>query len=508
MHQISGRDVLIGGLAAMALFLVVTILKRPPAASTDFLDKPLVHLSEQDHLTGRDALSGGVFVCGASGSGKSSGSTKTFLDAMIGHRFPDGRPAFGLLGLLAKPEERQVWMELCLKHGRLDDVFVMAPGSGVRLNVLDTGKTVREMTRILMTIADSLRGVDGDGERQQKFWARGTERLIQYTIEIVQAAYGTVTPDALQRFLSGMATTPGQTENAEWRQAFHYQTIEKAWENARSMPEDRQQDIKTAVEHFLNALPALANETRSGFVAGADNILTVFNSPIVRSLCGSDSTISPDLTLQSKILLVDLPPSEFGDEGSFVNAAQKFVVQRRVLARKAMPGDSLHCIVADECHRFLNSFDATYTAESRSHLGMSLMVTQNLPSCYRALGGSKNAEYQVQEIIGNLTTKIIHALSCTTTATWASKLVGETMHTDISGNSRAGRDMFDALMGSKEQSTGFHTNVRSTLVGHEFTTNLRVGGPPDYVVDSFVIRNGVPFNATGDNWCRATWTQR
>ena len=77
------------------------------------LDHPLVKFSidnKQDWWTIRDAVRG-VQIFGGIGSGKSSGSGRTFAKAFL-------KNGFGGLVLCAKPDERQNWEQLAKEAGR------------------------------------------------------------------------------------------------------------------------------------------------------------------------------------------------------------------------------------------------------------------------------------------------------------------------------------------------------------------------------------------------------
>ncbi len=64
-----------------------------------------------------------------------------------------------------------------------------------------------------------------------------------------------------------------------------------------------------------------------------------------------------------------MAPAEWGDSGALIAAGWKYLVQRRILRRRAEPGDNVVVIWADEYAQFANSYDAQYLSQCRSHLG-------------------------------------------------------------------------------------------------------------------------------------------
>ena len=94
------------------------------------LSSPLVRLTPTDTLTLRDAFEG-IHIFGGLGSGKTSGSGRTFARAFL-------KAGFGGLVLTAKPDEPDAWEQYCKETGRGDSFIRFGPGHDEwRFNFVD-----------------------------------------------------------------------------------------------------------------------------------------------------------------------------------------------------------------------------------------------------------------------------------------------------------------------------------------------------------------------------------
>jgi hypothetical protein len=80
---------------------------------TGILDQVLLMWTDRDPFRIRDLLNGGVLVLGRAGSGKTSSSGRTLMQAIVNH------PRSGGLILCAKPEDAADIHSIFLKAGRI-----------------------------------------------------------------------------------------------------------------------------------------------------------------------------------------------------------------------------------------------------------------------------------------------------------------------------------------------------------------------------------------------------
>ena len=251
----------------------------------------------------------------------------------------------------------------------------------------------------------------------------------------------------------------------------------------------------------------MADKTRSSILAGVMGILHVFNTGIVRELVGTTTNVSPDVMAEGKWVLVNMAPAEWGDIGNFVNAGWKYLTQRRVLRRHAREGDCVNVIWCDEAHQFVNSHDAHYLAQCRSHLGCMVFLTQSLHSFYATLKG-QSGRNQADALLANFTTKVFHAIGDVQTAEYASGLVGKSLQTFIGGSMSPQADLWDEIMGHGQFTGNFNEHYECVLQPAVFMNGLRTGGKTNgYCCDAIVIRSGVPFSS-GANWIQVEFSQR
>src|SRR5580658_223459 len=89
----------------------------------DILDRPILSLSDADHLRLRDLVEG-TLITGAPGSGKTSTSGKQLAFGLL------RTPGMGGLVLTAKAEETQNWIAYAKACGRERDLIVFNAESG------------------------------------------------------------------------------------------------------------------------------------------------------------------------------------------------------------------------------------------------------------------------------------------------------------------------------------------------------------------------------------------
>jgi hypothetical protein len=151
----------------------------------------LLALSKQDLWTLGDAYMG-TFICGGTGSGKSSGSGRT-----IAHSFL--RAGFGGLVLCNKPDEANAWRRYAKETGRLNSLIVLDGKGNKRFNFLDY-----ELARIdggsnktpfaldaLLKIYEAMQTADGT-KGDESFWKNSVRLLLSHSIDALYTAYGRI----------------------------------------------------------------------------------------------------------------------------------------------------------------------------------------------------------------------------------------------------------------------------------------------------------------------------
>lgn len=474
------------------------------------LDEELLHWARHEPFTVRDLLTS-VLILGRTGSGKTSSSGKLLGRAIVGHVGYMGHPRSCGLISAAKPEDVPMWQQIFADVGRSDDLLIFNVEGELRFNFLEEaarhGGTTREVSRCLMTIAETLHsGNSRSGGDEGGFWEREQERMLYNAVEVLKLGRVPIGAPQLQQFIVTGATTPQEVAEPAWRDGYHSQCIRAAYEAPKTRLE--QHDAQLAFDYWLKEAPRMADRTRSSINTGVLGLLHAFNTSLVRELVSTTTNVGPhDIVEGGKWVLVDVPPARYGVLGTLINTGWKYLLQRRVLKRCAEPGDRFVVIWCDEANQFLNEFDSVYLAQCRSHLGCLVYLAQSVHSFFSAMRGERGSS-QTSALLANFTYKLIHACGDAQTAEWASSLVGDSLETFYGGSSQPAEDLFDELMGYGGYSCSFSEQYEPVIRPHEFINGLRTGGPHnDHCCDAIVVRSGEPFRC-GKNWLQTVFSQR
>jgi hypothetical protein len=468
------------------------------------LDQVVMHLTKNDPVTLSDLLTS-FCIYGRSGSGKTSSSGSAILWAVISVLRNSG----GLI-TSAKRTDRDMVVRMFRAAGREDDLRIFSPANDLRCNFIDCemkdGAQTRNIVRCIMTIAESLRGGDtkssGDDGR---FFEREAERCIHHAVEVLRVARGHVDAPSIQKFISTAAYAPAQIASPAWQEEFHNQTLKAAFEKEKTRIE--QYDFELSKDYWLIEFPQMADKTRSGILAHVMGILFVYNNGIVRELVSTTTNISPDDILQGKWVFVDLAPSEHGDVGTFISCGWKYLLQRRILRRAAAAGDPPIIIWCDEAQLFVNSFDADFLSQCRSHLGCMCFLTQSLHSYYAAMPG-QTGKHQADALLTNFGHKIFHALGDEQSAEYAAGLIGKSLQTFVGASMAPLGSFYDEIAGRSQLTTSTSEHFEHILQPNRFMNGLRTGGRiNDLICDAIVVRSGRSF-ANGANWIQVPFRQR
>jgi hypothetical protein len=466
---------------------------RQEPVEAEPLDMTLLKWSPDDAFRVRDLVAGGVLILGRAGSGKTSGSGRALMRSIVGLRHSDGRPVMGGLINAAKPEEADEVRALFASVGRSDDLYVVNADAELRLDFIDyamrMGGDTREITNTITTIGEALRGGDNKGRGEDgDMWEQQNERMIYCAVEIVKHGLGRVTASDLQSFIANCCYEPRQLHSKEWKAGFHYQTLQAAFNATKS--EVEAQDVRIAAQYWLNEIVQMSPKTRSSIMVGVMQQLHCWGVGVVRSLT-QKTNISPDEILAGKWVLINMPPSKYGNSGLLINAGWRYLTQKAVLRRQAKPGDPVVVIWGDEAQNWVTSNDAKFMAECRSHLGCQVMMTQSLHSLFATLSGSRGNE-QALSLVSQFGTRIFHALGSAKDAEFASKLIGEERQQYMGGSFSPPESAFDVMMGTAKYSSSFSEHRAPVIEPAVFMNGMRCGGK-NRLVDGIVVKNGEKF---------------
>jgi hypothetical protein len=467
-----------------------------------------------DDWTHRD-LCQGVAVLGSPGSGKTSGSTHMFIVEML-------KQGYGAIMHTAKVEDAARYFTWVQEAGRVSDLVVIRPDGPARLSLLqyevERPGCGASMTTNLVSFIQNLLSATGSGSMPAKeggeFWRTTGQQLLANLIEVLVMAKEPMTLDSLCEFVAHAPTEPEDVEGWEDREFFG-SCLKNAQEQASTAGEKR---VLTKLEdYWLNIFPNLAPNTRSCITAGFTSMADILRGPQIYDLVSTRTTITPEMVMGGKIVIIDLPVGEYGMAGVLVQCAWKYVMQRALL-RRTEEGDARRPVLMaeDEGHLFVIENDNEFQAVSREYRVARLLVSQNLNNFVARYGGGEYARTKVDSLLANINTRIFHANGDPVTNKWASDCIGTAERIVIETSSTpATYGGTNPIMGwfhehmRKPTVTTMHRVVREPAIHpHEFV-GLQVGNPENgWVTQAIITQVGRQFMETGKSYGSVLFQQR
>ena len=301
---------------------------------------------------------------------------------------------------------------------------------------------------------------------------------------------------SIKRFIASAPQT-GQGTDPDW-QAHSYagQRLQEAYRSANTPREKR--DIQAAFEYFINDLALLNDKTRSSIEITVSSIASKFMVGDVREMLCTDTTITPEVMWEAgKIVVLDIPISQYNKEGLLIQGILKFAAQQALLRRDLAEHPRPVFVAQDEYQRFVSKTDYSFLSEARSHGVAVVMATQNIANLFSVLGAG--ARDQAHSLLGNASLKVIHANTDTETNRWASEVIGTEWMQMASTSFHQGQIGMGGITMSNQ--------IHNRLLPSDFQ-NLRAGGPPDWTVEAYVIQTGRgTWSSTGSVYGKAVFTQ-
>lgn len=485
-----------------------------PAASWD-LSTPLLRWNAHDVWSLRAAVEG-TLVSGTTGSGKSSGSGKAIRTAMV-------RAGFGGLVLTAKADETAMWKAECEALGRGDDLIIVGEEGQHRFNMLDYefnrpgrgGGHTENIVGLFMNVMEMRdRNSRQGGNGGDAFWRENALAGLRNCVDLVAMATGHVSlSEIIQVWLSAPAS-PAQVRDPEFQgSSLCFEYLRKA--DTRPKSRRQEHDFRVVCDYWLGIWPNLAERTRSSIQAHFLGPADLLDRGLLYSLFCTDTTITPEVAEDGKIILIDLSVKEYSDVGQIAQTIFKYCWQRswerRDIARNPRP----LFLYIDEAQSLITSYDAQFQATCRSAKVATVLLTQNYSNFLAALGGSEKARAETDSLFANLNTKIFHNNSDPVTNEWASGIIGRSRQCLANGSSSySAEEQANAVLGlswlgaSGSTSGGFSETWEYEVQPREFT-RLRTGGPAnDWLVDAILFQNGRVFRGSGRTWLPVTFRQK
>jgi hypothetical protein len=460
-----------------------------------------------------DAIEG-LLAVGRSGGGKSSGTGQLVCRSMI-------EAGFGALVLVYKSEDIRDWLSWCKAAGRSDDVILIQPSGPWRFNPLaheamregDGGGYAENVVSLfsnLMELAGRNRGSGGSsGGGNDPFWGMAVQRGVRVFTGLSILATGTVSIDTIYKAFMTAPKSVAEVASPAFQKSFCCRLLRQAESRLKTAAERR--EFEQIADYVFEERPRLGDKTRSSIDAYLTAIIDPMQRGVLHELFGTDSTFTPDLSEQGKIIIVGLPVMQYGDLGLIANVLMKYAWQKSIQRRSVTPETCPVVMVADEAQFFITSHDMYHQTVCRGVKCGTVLLTQNVSNFYAALGGAEKGRAEADSLFANLNTKVFHNNGDSVTNTWAAEQIGKSRQLFMNTNqSSCGDDWFETVMGMGGQqhaSTGMSEQMEFDVPPALFTT-LRPGGfQHGGLIDAIVYQSGRRFSSTGKPWVPVVFKQ-
>jgi hypothetical protein len=386
------------------------------------LDKPLLKLGTNTFFTRRMLLEG-LHVFGGIGSGKTSGSGKAIIEAVL-------RDGWGGIVCVAKHEEIEHWVTLAKRNGRSKSIVIFDETRGINfiqheLAVQGTGGLSNVVECIMRVLDMAAHATGAGGKESEAFWADSIKQALNHAIPLLYAAHGTVSVATILAFITSAATDAKLYYDDEWcRSSFAGKTIRRASEApVVPMPPDT---IHAMLDFWLMQWPGVPERTRGNIIISISSKMDRFkHGRMANCFCGKTDVL-PEMTFGGAIVILAMPALTWHDDGIIGQQLFKYLWMRAVEMRnaqgRAQSERPVFCY-ADESQYFANAYDESFISTSRGSRAALIYLSQNLPTYFGRFG--KDKADAVEALIGKFQTQVFHLNSCSKTNKYASELIGK-----------------------------------------------------------------------------------
>ena len=385
------------GIVALSIWILNLFCGNPrssskPSKSGWDLDTPLLVFGK-DSLTIRDLFEG-TLILGASGSGKTSGSCQSVIEACLA-------AGFGAIFPTTKPGEKEMLLDNCRRTGRMHDVVVIDRSERWRCNFMDHemtraglgGGLTHNVVELMTTCLDIAKrsGNKGDGREDAQFWQDTFKQLCRNAVDVLSGASQPISISNIHRVVISAAKSLKEADSTAWRENSEcYQWLFEAY--SRGIPADKQREFENLSNYFMRELPGLSDKTRGTIETTFTSMVDVLNRGIGRRILCTDTTFTPEMVEDGKIFILDYPILEFGFVGQLMQGILKYLFQRALQRRIFTSGSRPVLILADEFQHFVNMQDMLFQSTARQFGVATVYATQNVESVVSVLGGGPAAE--------------------------------------------------------------------------------------------------------------------
>lgn len=492
---------------------------RQLAPPTLTLDSPLLFFGNGD-IVRISELMEGVFIGGATGSGKSSSIGALLAQQLLAASLWDGKK-IGFVVLCAKPDECGTWKRYLARTGRADDAIILEAGGDHAYNFFEEeAKANPDTENLIAMFLEVLSITQEKKQSNDSYWMDGVRELMRNGIDLLKASREKMTLNALCSIIDQAPLSIADADSKEWQESSYcYKAIEKAAAyfadvkqklpqlsaKEREQFQSEERDFKVAYDYFLSKFPALDERPRSGIVSMWGGLVDMFRRGVMADLFCGKTTFSLSDIEQGKILILNLPIlGAMKETGRIAQILMKYLFQRHIQARDVSLSPCPVVIWADEGHYFCSKNDILFMTTARSSRTITVYVSQTIRNFQEVLGSK--GEISADALLAGFQTKVFCCNGDDFTNQWASRLIGSTWTTK--GSYSKGQSQQDLNPGTT-RNNGFNVNEQLTAqIDSTHFTQLRKGGVSNnFYVDCVIFQPGKCW-ANGKNHLEITLNQK
>lgn len=483
-----------------------------PTTEADPLDTPLIYFSghAEDALTVRDSHAG-IFICGCTGSGKTSGSGAALARQYLSC-------GYGGLVLCAKVDERALWEKYAAQTGRQHDLMVFSPENLFRFNFLKYvaslvgpgGGLTENLVRLFITLLEA--GEGGETKASEKFWERAVKTLLRNSIDAILLAREPLSVPNIVRLIGSAPRSIHDFRDERWRSDSYLLYCLEAVHRRSNLRAVELQNRAMVENYWLRSFPTEDERTRSNIVTTFMVMADSFCRGVLWDLFSTSLTIVPEHTHAGKIIVIDLPVKSYGEVGRYAAILWKYLYQQSCERRQVNSASRNLFLWADEAQEFINSHDFLFMSTARSSRVSTTYLTQTISAMHARLGAQGHGKALTDAILANFATKIFHAQADPESCRWAEELFARDWVQHASRNFSQSRDQnpqTGRVTVRPQVSTNISHSLDSRVLAGWFS-QLRTGGPANqYRVEALIYGAGRRWRATnGQNWIKTVFSQR
>ena len=353
-------------------------------------------------------------------------------------------------------------------------------------------------------------------DNKDAFWIDAMEELLSHTIRTLIYAGEQV---SLENIYDMVSTLPENKEdwesynkddNQELKDRYFFKMFTKAGDKidqTRVTPQKNDEQIrmlrgwKIISNYFQVRLSQYDIKTKATFVQMFSGMANKLMEDGIREAFATGKTnITPEMTFDGKIIILNIPYLEEGDNARICQVIFKYCWQKEVERRITTKDDKFVFLYCDEAQYFVTRNDPQFLSTARSAKACVCYMTQNINGLSRYLGFNK---MNLNSFLGNFQTNIFHQNGDYDTNEYASKLIGKTeidkisySETESSGVTKSG------LSKSKTTSKQWEDQLQTS----DFSDLQGGGKNSEMTVESIIFLTGRRWS-DGKNYLRFRGSQ-